>query len=147
MPGNYALNLRKLYLLNSNYPDLSFLFTILPGEKRNSHLDSEYLAVLETDNATPYFLTCTNGEVGSHADPWHKRVGKSYLANFLLQNAQKYTPQTYIFDIGGSFQSLTAIFGGNYINVGQDSRDFTINPFSLPPTKENLRFCSRSSGY
>ena len=49
-------------------------------------------------------------------------------------------PQTYIFDIGGSFQSLTTIFGGTYLNVGQDSRDFTINPFSLAPTKENLQF-------
>ncbi len=34
VPGNYALNLRKLYLLNTNYADLSFLFTILPGERR-----------------------------------------------------------------------------------------------------------------
>ena len=33
VPGNYALNLRQLYLLNTNYADLSFLFTILPGEK------------------------------------------------------------------------------------------------------------------
>ena len=32
VPGNYAMNLRRLYLLNSNYADLSFLFTILPGE-------------------------------------------------------------------------------------------------------------------
>src|SRR5207253_2086554 len=56
VPGNYVRNLRKLYLLNTNYADLSFLFTILPGEKRNAHLDSEYLAVLETDNATPYFF-------------------------------------------------------------------------------------------
>ncbi len=31
VPGNYAVNLRKLYLLNTNYADLSFLFTILPG--------------------------------------------------------------------------------------------------------------------
>ena len=31
-----AFNLRKLYLLNSNYADLSFLFTILPGEKSRS---------------------------------------------------------------------------------------------------------------
>jgi type IV secretion system protein TrbE len=55
VPGNYALNLRKLYLLNTNYADLSFLFTILPGEKTNAHLGTEYLAVLETDNSTPYF--------------------------------------------------------------------------------------------
>ncbi len=38
VPGNYALNLRKLYRLNTNYADLSFLFTILPGEKTNAHL-------------------------------------------------------------------------------------------------------------
>jgi type IV secretion system protein VirB4 len=63
VPGNYALNLRKLYLLNSNYADLSFFFTILPGEKRNAQLDAEYLAVLETDNATPCFLNLHNGEV------------------------------------------------------------------------------------
>ena len=36
VPGNYAQNLRRLYLLNSNYADLSFLFTILPGEKIQS---------------------------------------------------------------------------------------------------------------
>ena len=66
--------------------------------------------------------------------------GKSYLCNFLLQNAQKYQPLTFVFDIGGSFQSLTTIFGGSYLNVGRESRDFTINPFSLPRTEENLQF-------
>jgi type IV secretion system protein TrbE len=59
VPGNYALNLRQLYLLNTNYADLSFLFTILPGEKTNAHLGTECLAVVETDNSTPYFSTCT----------------------------------------------------------------------------------------
>jgi type IV secretion/conjugal transfer VirB4 family ATPase len=140
VPGNYALNLRKLYLLNSNYADLSFLFTILPGETRNAHLGSEYLAVLETDNSTPYFLNLHNGEVAHTLILGMTGSGKSYFCNFVLQNAQKYAPQTYIFDIGGSFQSLTTIFGGSYLNVGQDARDFTINPFSLAPTKENLQF-------
>jgi type IV secretion system protein VirB4 len=140
VPGNYALNLRRLYLLNSNYADLSFLFTILPGETRNAHLGTEYLAVLETDNSTPYFLNLHNGEVAHTLILGMTGSGKSYFCNFILQNAQKYTPQTYIFDIGGSFQSLTTIFGGSYLNVGQDARDFTINPFSLSPTKENLQF-------
>jgi type IV secretion system protein VirB4 len=63
IPGNYALNLRKLYILNANYADLSFFFTILTGETHNPHLDAEYLAVLESDNATPYFLNLHNGEV------------------------------------------------------------------------------------
>jgi type IV secretion system protein VirB4 len=140
IPGNYALNLRKLYLLNTNYADLSFLFTILPGEKTNAHLGTEYLAALETDNSTPYFLNLHNGEVAHTLILGMTGSGKSYFCNFLLQNAQKYDPLTFIFDIGGSFQSLTTIFGGSYLNVGQDSRDFTINPFSLVPTKENMQF-------
>lgn len=140
VPGGYATNLRKLYLLNTNYADLSFLFTILPGERHNAHLGTEYLAVLETENSTPYFLNLHNGEVPHTLILGMTGSGKSYLCSFLLQNAQKYAPLTFIFDIGGSFQSLTHIFGGSYLNVGQDTRDFTINPFSLPPTKENLQF-------
>jgi type IV secretion system protein TrbE len=140
VPGNYRHNLRKLYLLNSNYADISFLFTIQPGEAWNDHLDREYLAVLETDNATPYYLNLHNREVAHTLILGATGSGKSFLCNFLLQNAQKYEPLTYILDIGGSFQSLTRIFAGSYLNVGQESRDFTINPFSLEPTRENLQF-------
>jgi hypothetical protein len=124
MPGNYALNLRKMYLLNTNYADLSFLFTILPGEKTNAFLDTEYLAVPETDNNTPYYLNLHNGEVAHTLILGMTGSGKSYFCNFLLQNAQKYAPLTFIFDIGGSFESLTTIFGGSYLNVGQEARDF-----------------------
>jgi type IV secretion/conjugal transfer VirB4 family ATPase len=140
VPGGYAFNLRRMYLLNTNYADLSFLFTILPGEKINAHLGAEYLAVLETDNSTPYFLNLHNGEVAHTLILGMTGSGKSYLANTVLQSAQKYAPLTFIFDIGASFESLTTIFGGSYLNVGQEARDFTINPFSLPATKENLQF-------
>ena len=61
VPGNRAFNLRRLWLLNTNYADLSFLFTFATGEIRNSHLDAEYLAVLETNSSTPYFL-CPSGK-------------------------------------------------------------------------------------
>jgi type IV secretory pathway VirB4 component len=63
VPGNYRHNLRKLFLLNSNYADISFLFTVHPGNTWNGHLDCEYLAVLETDNATPYYLNLHEREV------------------------------------------------------------------------------------
>ncbi|MFZ3218232.1 MAG: hypothetical protein WA192_19450, partial [Candidatus Acidiferrales bacterium] len=53
---------------------------------------------------------------------------------------QKYDPWTFIFDLGGSFESLTQLFGGSYVKIGINSPDFRINPFSLPPTKENLDF-------
>jgi type IV secretion/conjugal transfer VirB4 family ATPase len=140
VPGNYAFNLRRIYLLNTNYADLSFLFTILPGEKVNRYLGTEYLAVLETDNATPYYLNFHVNDVAHALILGPTGSGKSYFANFILQNAQKYDPLTFIFDIGGSFEALTHIFGGSYLNVGREERDFTINPFSLEPNQENLQF-------
>jgi type IV secretion system protein VirB4 len=88
VPGNYALNLRKLYLLNTNYADLSFLFTILPGEKTNPHLGTEYLAVLETDNSTPYFLNLHNGEVAHTLILGMTGSGKAFLRRYAPQRLQ-----------------------------------------------------------
>src|SRR6266513_2079069 len=140
VPGNYAFNLRSLYLLNSNYADYSFLFTLHCGERRNPHLRQEYLAVLETNHHTPYFLNLHHRDVAHTMILGRTGAGKSFLLNFLITNLQKYDPWTFIFDLGGSFESLTQLFGGSYVRVGINSPDVRINPFSLPPTKENLDF-------
>jgi type IV secretion system protein VirB4 len=81
IPGNYRHNLRKLYLLNSNYADLSFLFTIHPGEAQNDHLGTEYLALLETDHATPYFLNLHNRDVAHTLILGATGSGKSFFCN------------------------------------------------------------------
>jgi type IV secretion system protein TrbE len=140
VPGNYAFNLRYLYLLNTNYADLSFLFTLHQGEVRNQHLRSEYLAVLETNHGTPYFLNLHFRDVAHSMILGRTGSGKSFLLNFLITNLQKYDPYTFIFDLGGSFESLTRLFGGTYLRIASESADFSINPFCLPPTKANLDF-------
>lgn len=140
VPGNHAHNLRSLYLLNTNYADFSFLFTLHCGEPRNRHLRQEYLAVLETNHHTPYFLNLHYRDVAHTMILGRTGAGKSFLLNFLITNLQKYEPHTFIFDLGGSFESLTHLFGGSYVRVGLESEDFKINPFSLAPTKENLDF-------
>ena len=140
VPGNYAFNLRYLYLLNTNYADLSFLFTLHSGEPRNAHLRQEYLAVLETNHGTPYFLNLHYRDTAHSMILGRTGSGKSFLLNFLITNLQKYDPYTFIFDLGGSFETLTRLFGGSYLRLGLESSDFTINPFCLPPTKPNLDF-------
>jgi len=140
VPGNHAFNLRYLYLLNTNYADLSFLFTLHSGAVKNHQLRSEYLAVLETNHGTPYFLNLHYRDVAHSMILGRTGSGKSFLLNFLITNLQKYDPFTFIFDLGGSFESLTHLFGGAYLRVGHESSDFTINPFCLPPTKPNLDF-------
>jgi type IV secretion/conjugal transfer VirB4 family ATPase len=140
VPGNHAFNLRYLYLANTNYADFSFLFTLDSGEARNRHLRAEYLAVLETNHHTPYFLNLHYQDVAHTMILGRTGAGKSFLLNFLITSLQKYSPLTFIFDLGGSFESLTQLFGGSYVRVGLESQDFKINPFSLAPSKENLDF-------
>src|SRR5487761_999518 len=140
VPGNYAFNLRKMLILNTNYADYSFLFTLHCGDPRNQHLQQEYLAVLETNHKTPYYLNLHHRDVAHTMILGSTGSGKSFLLSFLITNMQKYDPYTFIFDLGGSFESLTRLFGGTYVRVGLSSPSFKINPFSVPPTKENLDF-------
>jgi len=140
IPGNRQFNLRKQWATNSNYADLSFLFTVDAGDVRNSHLEREYLAVLETAHGTPYFLNLHSGDVAHTLLLGVTGSGKSFTLNFLVHSLQKYAPLTFIFDLGGSYETLTRGFGGTYLNVGLKNPGFTINPFCLEPTHENLNF-------
>jgi type IV secretion system protein VirB4 len=142
VPGNYPFNLRRVTISNANYADYSFLFTLHTGDRVNQHLKREYLAVLETNHRTPYYLNLHHRDVAHTMVLGRTGSGKSFLLNFLITNLQKYEPYTFIFDLGGSFESLTQLFGGTYIRVGMNSPDFKINPFSLPPSKANLDFLS-----
>jgi type IV secretion system protein VirB4 len=140
IPGNRAFNLRRLWLMNTNYADLSFLFIPRTGETHNAHLGREYLAVLETDSGTPYFLNLHYQDVAHTIILGATGSGKSFFLNFLLTNLQKYEPLTYIFDLGGSYEWLTRLFHGSYLPVGIEQRLFTINPFQLSSTDQNLHF-------
>jgi type IV secretion/conjugal transfer VirB4 family ATPase len=140
VPGNKQFNLRKQWALNSNYADLSFLFTVDSGNAWNPHLEREYLAVLESTHGTPYYMNMHCGDVAHALMLGATGSGKSFCASMLLQSAQKYEPLTFIFDLGGSYETLTRAFGGSYLNVGLKNPGFTINPFSLEPTHENMNF-------
>ena len=140
VPGNRRFNLRKQWALNSNYADLSFLFTVDTGAQWNPHLEREYLAVLESTHGTPFFLNLHSGDVAHGLMLGATGAGKSFCTGFILQSVQKYDPLTFIFDLGGSYETVTRAFSGTYLNVGMKRPGFTINPFSLESTHENQNF-------
>src|SRR5205823_7437196 len=140
VPGNRAHNLRRLALLETNYADLSFLFTLDSGRRLSSHLGREALTIFETRHQTPYFFNLHVEDVGHTLVLGATGSGKSFFLNFVVAYLQRYAPKTLIFDLGGSYQALTRYFAGSALRLGIDRHDVTINPFSLPPTAENLHF-------
>ena len=94
VPGNYAFNLRSMPILNTNYADYSLLFTLHSGHQINSHLKQEYLAVLETNHRTPYYLNLHCKDTAHTVILGRTGAGKSFLLNFLITNLQKYDPYT-----------------------------------------------------
>lgn len=141
VPGNYALNLRALYLLHPSYAHLTIaLFAPHTGNPRNEFLNQPSLATLETREGVPYAFNLHHQDVGHTLLLGSIGSGKSVTVNFLVASLQEYQPYTVIFDVGGSYQKLTSAYGGSYLHVGKDLHGFSINPFSLEPTPENLHF-------
>lgn len=141
LPGNGAHNLRRLTLANATAADLAWLFGVDAGSRHSPHLNGhEYLAAFETRQRTPYFWNLHVNDVGHTLVLGATGSGKSFLVNFILTHAQKYDPITVMFDLGGGYTRLTGRLGGSTWRVGLSHRDFTINPFCLEPTPENLHF-------
>ena len=139
-PGNGAHNLRRLALLETNLADMSFLFTLDQGEAISPHLGREALAVFETPHHTPYAFNLHVQDVGHTLVLGATGSGKSFLLNFLVTHAQKYSPLTVVLDLGHSYRKLATLLGGRYLEIGLRQHGVTINPFALDPTAEHLHF-------
>ncbi len=140
LPGGHPYNLRRMYLLNTNYADLAAPFTVHAGNPHNVHLDRPCLAVLETTRRTPFFLNLHCGDLAHTLILGATGSGKSFLLNFLVAHAQQYDPYTVLFDLGGGYARLARHFGGRAVRLGLDAPALAINPFTLPPTKAHLHF-------
>lgn len=140
LPGNAHYNVRRLWLQNNHYADLSFVYTPHTGNLRAKEVNDEYLAAFETRQGTAFFFDpYYNGSFGiSIFGP--RGSGKSVLGNFLTCHAQKYDGYTFVFDIGGSFEENAKYFGGSILKVTLARQSFAINPFSLEDTPDNQQF-------
>nr|MBP9709083.1 hypothetical protein [Oligoflexales bacterium] len=70
--------------------------------------------------------------------------GKSFLTNTILLQTLKEDPLVFIIDIGGSYQKMTRLLGGQYIPLGLD-QGISINPFDIPqdttvPSNHKIKF-------
>jgi type IV secretion system protein VirB4 len=137
-PGNRQFNVYPLWLREDHHARLSSIFVPFLGHPHSDDLDDEYLNIFETRTRTPYFQDAYVNGVRVQLIIGPTGTGKSVHANQMLSLEQKYGGFTFIFDIGGSYESVVELYGGRIDRVGKDGPH--INPFTLEPTESNIAF-------
>ena len=137
-PGNQKFNVFPLWLAEDHHARLSSIYAPSIGHPHSEDLDNEYLNVFETRTRTPFFQDAfVNGvKVGMVLGPTGS--GKSVHSNQHIAMELKYGGFVYIFDIGGSYESVVELYGGKVDRIGKDGP--RVNPFALEPTEDNLKF-------
>lgn len=137
-PGNRQFSVYPLWLREDHHARLSSVFLPAIGHTHSEDLEREYLNVFETRTRTPFFHDAYVNGVRVMLIVGPTGTGKSVHANQMLALEQKYNGFSFIFDIGGSYESLLALYGGRIERVGIDGPQ--LNPFALAPTETNLKF-------
>ena len=137
-PGNHKFNVFPLWLAEDHHARLSSVFAPHLGHPHSEDLDSEYLNIFETRTRTPFFQDVYVDGVRVMLIIGPTGTGKSVHGNQIISLEQKYGGFTYIFDIGGSYESVVELYGGKVDRVGKDGP--RVNPFALEPTESNIKF-------
>jgi type IV secretion system protein VirB4 len=137
-PGNGRFNVFPMWLAEDHHARLSSIFAPNLGHPYSDDLDAEYLNVFETRTGTPFFQDAYVDGVRVQLILGPTGSGKSVTGNVTIAHEQKYGGFTYIFDIGGSYESVVELYGGRVDRIGKDGP--RANPFTLEPTETNIQF-------
>ena len=111
-PGNHKFNVFPLWLAEDHHARLSSVFAPHLGHPHSDDLDAEYLNIFETRTRTPFFQDVYVDGVRVMLIIGPTGTGKSVHGNQMIALEQKYGGFTYIFDIGGSYESVVELYGG-----------------------------------
>jgi type IV secretion system protein VirB4 len=137
-PGNGKFNVFPMWLGEDHHARLSSIYAPNLGHVHSEDLDAEYLNVFETRTRTPFFQDVYVDGVRVMLILGPTGSGKSVSGNLSIAHEQKYGGFTYIFDIGGSYESVVELYGGRVDRIGKDGP--RVNPFTLEPTESNVQF-------
>jgi type IV secretion system protein VirB4 len=137
-PGNGKFNVFPMWLSEEHNARLSSVFAPHIGHPHSEDLDSEYLNVFETRTRTPFFQDVYVDGVRVMLIIGPTGTGKSVIGNATVALEQKYGGFTYIFDIGGSYESVVELYGGRVDRIGKDGPRVAL--FALEPTESNITF-------
>jgi type IV secretion system protein VirB4 len=100
----------RYWLAEDHHARLSSVFAPHLGHPHSEDLDAEYLNVFETRTRTPFFHDVYVEGVRVMLIIGPTGTGKSVHGNQIISLEQKYGGFTYIFDIGGSYESVVELY-------------------------------------
>ena len=142
LPGNFSYLRRQKAINTLRIGGFASLSNFPSGNIYGNYWGPS-ISTLKTILNSPYFFNFHDGEVGHTLIMGPEGSGKTVLTNFLISQAQKIGCNINYFDFNGSSKSfITCLLGKNY-KISRDINDpefMQLNPFSLPPTAENVKF-------
>ncbi len=138
LPGNGDFIARKAMISTSNLASLMSLHSFPAGNVAGGPW-GEPLTVLETTSSTPYFFNLHHGDLGNFTLIGPSGSGKTVVLNFLVAQAQKFSPRTFFFDKDRGAEIFIRAIGGHY-DVLRPGAPSGFNPLALADTSENRAF-------
>ena len=116
-PGNAGFVPRKALVSSANFAGLASCHNHPTGKAEGNHWGPA-VTVLETTAASPYYFNFHHGDLGNFLIIGPSGAGKTVLLNFLLAQAQRFSPRVVFFDKDRSAE----IFLRAFARSGEDLR-------------------------
>jgi type IV secretion system protein VirB4 len=137
-PGNTAFIPRKALVSSANFAGLASYHNHPMGRANGNHWGPA-VTVLETTAASPYYFNFHQGDLGNFIVIGPSGAGKTVLLNFLIAQAQKFSPRVVFFDKDRSAEIFLRAMGARY-DVLRAGAPSGLNPLQLPDAPANRRF-------
>jgi type IV secretory pathway VirB4 component len=149
LPGAYGRLHRRFEMMNPERADLALWSLAAKGERCNSHLEADSLAMARTTSLTPFYFNLHGAKDSGLPDVAHTITtgmtgsGKSTFLSWVIASLQKYSPFIVIFDQGGSYAPVVRAAGGASVEVVPGRRAFRVNPFAHELTAAHHEFLAQ----
>jgi type IV secretion system protein VirB4 len=140
-PGNLSYIPRRALISTTNFASLASCHNHPTGRARGNHWGPA-VAVLETTAASPYYFNFHRGDLGNFLVIGPSGSGKTVVLNFLLAQAQKFSPRIVFFDKDRGAEIFLRAMGARYDVLRAGVRT-GFNPLMLADSPTNRRFLQR----
>lgn len=138
LPGNQSYIARGCPISTDNFASFASLHTF-PSGKLHGNWWGPPITLLETTSGSPFWFSFHDRDVGNFTMIGPTGAGKTVLASFLIAQAQRVNPITFLFDKDRGTEIFVRAMGGKYTVVKPGSPS-GFNPLQMADTPENRSF-------